>query len=143
MTVMPDPTAHCHSISVEFAPALRVADMEPVTGSVAGTLKSRRVDEGFQQHRSEAVALLPVAGQALGHHRQGLRCQVAAVDPWQDQESGLTDDPVQTPPALLVSPADEVVPRRHLPCRCSEPHRAQNALPVHDEVTYLAPGSIL
>ncbi len=49
--------------SIEFAAALRLAQMDPVGGALAGALEARRFAERFEQNWTHAVALLPVVGE--------------------------------------------------------------------------------
>ena len=86
---------------VELAAALRVAEMLPVGGLVAGAGKARLLDEGFEQHRPIGVAGMPVIGQASADQGEDARGQVFAVDPRQDEEAGVVDDEVQIALSLL------------------------------------------
>ena len=49
--------------SVEFPPALGLAEMDPVGGAVAGAEEARGLAEGLQQDGADAVALVPVQGE--------------------------------------------------------------------------------
>src|SRR6266404_3690799 len=49
---------------VELATTLRIPEMLPVGGHVAGACEARLFDEGFEQDRPIGVAGLPVGGQS-------------------------------------------------------------------------------
>jgi len=57
--------------SVEFAPALRVAEVLPISGFVACAGEARLFDEGFEQHRAIGVAGLPVVNGDLKPRKSG------------------------------------------------------------------------
>src|ERR1700677_229146 len=95
--------------NVELAAALRVAEMLPVGGPVAGAGKTRLLDEGFEQERPIGVARLPVIGQPSAQQREDARGQVLAVDPRQDEEAGIVHDEVQVALSLLSRPADKLI----------------------------------
>src|ERR1019366_4207536 len=75
-----------------LAAADGLADMDPVGGLVASATVTYRLDEGFEQHRAIAVALMPMVGQLAGDQRQDLRGEPFGLDPGQDQEAGVVDD---------------------------------------------------
>ena len=111
-----------------------LADAGPVGRAVAGAVVARGVDEGLHQHRSAAVALLPLPRQALRRHPQRARGQVVHPHPREDQEARVAQRQVQPPPALARVPADPFVPRRQLPRRRLEQQAAEPPpLPVEDE----------
>ena len=87
---------------VELAATLRIAEVLPVGGLVAGAGKARLLDEGFEQDRPIGIAGLPVIGQASADQGEDARGEVFAVDPRQDQEAGIIDDEVQVALSLLV-----------------------------------------
>ena len=60
-------------VTVQLAPALGVADKDPVGGLVAGACEAPRVDEGFQQNGSVGVAVVPVLGELTRGHGQHFR----------------------------------------------------------------------
>ena len=82
----------------------------PVGRPVAGALVPGALDEGLQQHRGEAVALLPVGGQTARRHAQHLGGQAGTVHPRQDQEARVVDHPVQPAAPLRIGPADVALP---------------------------------
>src|SRR5438445_4826053 len=67
-------------LSVELAATLRVAELLPVGGFVAGAGKARLLDEGFQQDRPIGVVGLPVGGQSTAHQGEDARGEVFAAD---------------------------------------------------------------
>ena len=69
---------------VELAAALGLADVDPVGGAIAGATEALAFAEGFEQDGSEAVAALPVEGQAAGELGQQMGGQVGQVGPGQD-----------------------------------------------------------
>ena len=66
---------------VEFAAALRLAEMDPVGGAIAGTLKARRLAERFAQNRSRTVRPLPVVQQLADRQPQRVARQMRHRDP--------------------------------------------------------------
>ena len=49
-------------MNIEFSSALCLAQMEPVSSFVAGTLKALNFDEGFEENRTVTVEGAPVVG---------------------------------------------------------------------------------
>ena len=94
---------------VEFAATLRIAEVSPVGGLVAGAGEARLLDEGFEQNRSIGVAGLPVIGQTPADQGEDARGEVFAADSRQDEEAGVVDDEVQVALSLLGRPTDELV----------------------------------
>jgi hypothetical protein len=62
--------------NVELAATLRVAEVLPVGGLVAGAGKAWLLDEGFEQDRPIGIAGLPVIGQPSAHQGEDPRGQV-------------------------------------------------------------------
>jgi hypothetical protein len=75
--------------SIELAATLRIAEVSPVGGLVAGAGKAWLLDEGFEQDRPIGVAGLPVIGQPSAHQGEDARGEVLAVHPRQDEEAAL------------------------------------------------------
>ena len=50
---------------VEFAATLRLAQVDPVGGPIAGALEAWRCAEGFQQNRMQALPRVPIVGEVL------------------------------------------------------------------------------
>src|SRR5271167_3371467 len=96
---------------VKFPPALRITEVLPVGGLVAGAGKARLLDEGFEQDRAIGVAGLPVIGQSSAHQGKDARGEVLAADPRQDEEAGVVDDEVEVPLSLISRPANDLIPR--------------------------------
>src|SRR5208282_3895347 len=71
---------------VEFAAALRVAEILPVGGFVASACEAWLFDEGFQQYRAIGVARVPVLGQAPAGQAKDPRGKVFTINPRQDEE---------------------------------------------------------
>ena len=55
---------------IELTPTLGVAEVGPVRCLVAGSPKTRSLDEGLDQHRSISVSLLPVIGEPARRHAE-------------------------------------------------------------------------
>jgi len=102
---------------VEFSPTLRIAEVSPVGGLVAGAGKARFLDEGFEQDRAIGVTGVPIGGQTPAHQGEDARGEVLAMDPRQDEEAGVVHDQVQSTPALLARPTDELNPGDAASCR--------------------------
>src|SRR3990172_13252706 len=101
--------------SVEFAAALRVAEVLPISGFVSCAGEARLFDEGFEQHRAIGVAGLPIIGQSAADQGEDARGEVFAADPRQDEEAGVVDDQVQVAPTLIARPTDDLIPGFNLP----------------------------
>ena len=96
--------------------ALGGADPDP-SGSLANRPGvSGYLYKGFDQHRGDPVAFLPVFGQASFHDRQQMGAEIGDADPGQNEESRIVDHPRQVLLALFVGPADKAVTRRQFPC---------------------------
>jgi len=61
------------------------------------------LDEGFEQHGFEAVALQPVEGQLAAGDGQDFGCESFALDPRQYEEPCVVDDELQVFEPLLLS----------------------------------------
>ena len=70
-----------------------------------------------QEHRTVAVACLPVLRDLPGGQGQDLAGQVARSDPRQDQEAGVVDEQVELLLALPWGPADPGIAGCGLPGR--------------------------
>ena len=78
-----------------LAAAGSLADVDPVGGLVGGAAVALALDEGFEQHRLEAIALLPVDGQLAVDDGQDLGGQAFALNPRQDEEARVVHHQVQ------------------------------------------------
>ena len=81
-----------------------LADVNPVGGLVGRAAVALALNEGFEQHGLEAVALLPVVGQLAAHNGQDFGCESFALDPRQDQEPRVVDHELQVLEPLRFSP---------------------------------------
>ena len=86
---------------VELATALRVAEVLPVGGLVAGAGTARLLNEGFEQDRTIGVAGMPVGGLTPADQGEDSRSKVFAVDPRQDEKTGVIDDEMQAAPRII------------------------------------------
>ena len=125
---------------VELAATLRIAEVLPVGGLVAGAGKARLFDEGFEQDRPIGVAGLPVIGQSAADQGEDARGEVFAVDPRQDEEAGIVHDEVQVALPLIGRPADELIPRFDLPGARAEAEDGDDVAGGTHEVAQLRPG---
>src|ERR1039457_3310235 len=123
--------------SVEFATALRITEVLPVGGLVAGTGKARLLDEGFEQDRPIGVAGMPVGGQSAAYQGEDARGEIFAVDPRQDQEAGVIDDEVQVALSLICCPTDELIPGLYFPGTRAEAESGDDVACGADEVAKL------
>src|SRR5665213_776067 len=124
---------------VELSPTLRVAEVSPVGGPVAGTGKARLFNEGFEQDRPIRIAALPVIGQSSAHPAEDARGEVFASDPRQDQEAGVVDDQMQVALPLVFIPADELIPGFDLPGARPEAQGGDDLVGGAHEVAQLRP----
>src|SRR5438067_6219705 len=90
-------------------------DMDPIGSPIAGSAKTDRIHQGFQQQGTTPVASLPVARHLPRAQRQNLAGQSFDSYPWKDQKPAVVDDQLQMEPPLLVAPADPLIPTSHLP----------------------------
>src|SRR5258708_10122342 len=72
---------------VKLAASLRVTEILPVGGFVAGAYEAWFLNEGFQQNRTICIAGAPVLGQASADQAEHARSEIFAVYPRQDQEA--------------------------------------------------------
>ena len=89
--------------SVQLAAALRLAQMDPVGGAIAGALEARRFAERFQQNGTLAVALLPVVGELSLQAGEQVGRQRGETDPGQDEIAGVIDDQGQVAVAEILA----------------------------------------
>lgn len=124
-------------LDIELAPALGLTEVDPVRRLVAGSTKARGLDEGLDQDRMISVALLPVVSEPPSRHAQKPGGKVAAVNPGQDEESGVVDHKMEPALALRGGPADEAVARRRLPRRGAESKQGENPVVGSGKVSQL------
>lgn len=92
-----------------------LTNVNPVGGVVASAAMARDFYEGLQQHRTVAVALMPVVGQLPCGHREDLRCKPFGLDPWQDHEARVVDDQLDVSLSLGFAPPDGALPGLEFP----------------------------
>src|SRR5574337_1096541 len=73
--------------------AMRVADVEPVAGAIAGAAKAGPIDEGFGQQHRVAKAGAPVAAEPAQVGGQDAGGEVGGLTPRQDQKTDVVDHP--------------------------------------------------
>ena len=83
--------------------------MYPVCGPVTSSEKAI-LDEGFEQYGSYSIALIPLFWQLACDACEQAGGEIRALNPGQDQLSGLIDDPVQIGFPLLGIPANVLIP---------------------------------
>ena len=128
-------------MSVEFATALGLTDMDPVGGTVAGTAEAAGFAEGFEQDGAEAVAMEPVVGEGAGGEGEQVGGEVRDAGPGQDQEAGVIDDEGEVAQAGGGVPADEAVTGAHFPGGGREAEQGEGeAAGGVDEVAQLGAG---
>src|SRR5438874_9989167 len=91
--------------------------MDPVGSPIAGSAKTDRIHQGFQQQGTTPVAGLPVARHLPRTQRQNFAGQSVDSYPGEDQKPAVVDDRLQMTPPLLVAPADPLIPTSHFPRR--------------------------
>src|ERR1022692_756499 len=126
--------------SIELATSLCIPEILPVGGLVTGACEAWLLDEGFQQHRPVGVAGMPIVRQASADQGERARGEVAALDPGQDEESGVVDDEVQIARTLLVRPANELISRIGFPGACAEGKQGNELIRSAYEVAQLRSG---
>jgi len=96
-------------VAVELAAAFGSSDPGRLGGLVAGASMPADFDEGLDECRLIAVALLPVGAQAGGDGAEEVGGEVRDAHPGGDQEAGVADDELKAGLAGLCAPADPVV----------------------------------
>src|ERR1035438_1542151 len=120
--------------SVHAAASGGLPNMDPVCRPVAGSAKTGRVHQRFQQHRTMSISIVRVAWQMPGAQIQEFAGQSLNAHPWQHQEPAIIDDRLQVASTLLVAPSDPGISRLHFPgWRCPE-QTCQFPLPVPNKV---------
>jgi hypothetical protein len=89
--------------------------MDPVGSPVAGSTKTSRIHQGFQQQGTTPISRFPVARHLPRAQRQDLAGQSLDLHPRQDQKSAIVDNGLQVALPLQVAPADPLIPSSHLP----------------------------
>ena len=102
-------------IVAHSAAALSLAQVSPVGGSIGGSGKTGRVDEGFKEKRPVTVQPFPILRKAVGGKRKGFTGKPLDGDPGQHQESALIDDKLKVGFPLFRIPSDPGIARRHHP----------------------------
>src|SRR5947209_14330069 len=81
---------------------------------------------------------MPIDGHLSGRARQNRRCQSLHVNPRQNEKAAVIDDVLEIAGALMDSPTDPAVPRRHFPGGTGpEKTRQDFTVPGFDEVTQI------
>jgi hypothetical protein len=125
---------------IELAAALRIAEVSPVGGLVAGAGKTRFLDEGFEQDGPIGVASLPVIGQSAAHQGENARGQIFAVDPRQDEEARIVDDEMQVALSLIPRPTDDLIRGFDLPSAQAKAQAGDDVAGSAHRVAQLRPG---
>ncbi len=73
------------------------------------------IDKGFEQYGSDSIAVIPMIGQLPSDSREQVGGEIWAIDPGQDQISGMIDDGVQIGFPLLGIPANVLIAGCGLP----------------------------
>src|SRR6266404_7050555 len=123
----------------KFAASLRVPEILPVGGLVAGAREAGFLDEGFQQNRTIRVAGVPVFGQASADQAEHARSKIFTVYPRQNQEARVVDDKMQVSSALFGGPTDHVIARFGFPGAGAEAEYGDDLPGGAHEVTQLRP----
>src|SRR5579864_1707360 len=92
-------------------------NLYPVGSPIAGSPKTGRIHQGFQQQGTIPVEGLPVARHLPRAQRQNFAGQSFDAYPGQNQKSAMVDDRLEVASPLLVVPADPLIPSLHLPGR--------------------------
>src|SRR5206468_11028353 len=91
-------------VTIHSSPSSGVSQADPVRGAIASTTETSGINQGFQQERTVAITLLPVAWELTGGARQNRRSQSFHLDPRKNQESAVVDDVLQVARALSRVP---------------------------------------
>jgi hypothetical protein len=101
-------------VPIHAAAALGGAGMDPVCGAIAGAGETFRIDEGFEQQRSDAIGVNPIVGELTDHKREDFAGKLRNLDPWKDEKSAVVDDVGEVALASLIPPSDPAVSRSNL-----------------------------
>ena len=82
-------------LPVHATPPCGLAHRDPVGSPIASATKARRIHQGFQQHGTAPVVLLPVSRHLPCTQRQDLAGESFDVHPRQNQKSTVVDDLLQ------------------------------------------------
>ena len=110
-------------------------------GLIGDSAEAWLFDEGLEQDRTVAVLKLPVVSDPVRGPSQDGRCEILALDPRQDQESGIVDHSMQALLALAGRPADEAVARLGFPGGGAEAEQGDDAPGGADEVAHPGTGA--
>ena len=69
-------------------------EVNPVGRAIAGSAKTRRIYQGFQQQGTNSITSLPVVRHLSGAVCQNLTRQSFHLHPRQDQKPTVIDDPL-------------------------------------------------
>lgn len=121
-------------MDIELASSLGIAEVGPVCGLIASTIKSWFFDKGFQQDWAHTVAGFPIVRElSCGHTEDGGR-QVFTADPRQDEETCVVDHEVKTFAALAGFPTYVAVAGFDGPGGGTKADQRDDALIGSDEV---------
>ena len=109
----------------EFSAPLGLADMPPIGSLVAGAGEAIAFDEGFEHERAVTIARFPILLHLTRRQAEDFRCQIARLDPGQNQKASVVDHEVEVFLALLMTPTDELVARGDLPSAGTKPEQGE------------------
>lgn len=122
---------------VLLAPALGLADMDPVGGLVTGSPEAVAFDEGLEEDGGEGVAVHPVLSDSPGGCGEEAGGEMLRADPGEDEEAGVVDDERKTGFADLSGPADPKVSGGDLPGGGPEAQAGQGRFPGPGDIADL------
>lgn len=114
-------------MAIHAAATLSAAEIDPIGSPIAGAAITGTIHEGLEKQRSIAVEIVPILGQAMSGERKDFAGQPLDVDPGEHEESGVTDDELESAFAFEVTPADPGVARGHLPGGAGEEEAGEPA----------------
>ena len=79
----------------ELPATLSLSEIDPVSGTITGTVETVFFDKGFQQDGVYAVLSFPVGWQRSGRLGEDHGGKVGSAYPGKDQEACVVDDAMQ------------------------------------------------
>lgn len=122
------------------AKTCRRSQQRPVGRRVKGAPKKLAIHEAFQRHQGMPVLGLPIRRELVQAKLHGASAQIGipgAVG--QNHKPAVLRQKMQTAAALLLRPAQPLIPRPQVPCRRAPPQQGHPLALVTHRITTLFP----
>ncbi len=121
----------------ELSSSFDLADIDPVTGLVAGASEACLLDKGLHQDGAVTIVSKPILGKLSCCDGQDSGGESFGAHPREDEEPGVIDHEVQFLLALYVAPADELIAGCELPGGGTETQQCEETVTDADKVAQL------